>query len=406
MNSGTWSFEDALVGSEQNDQKNGSKALRLRNSGAVRMMFDVEGAKSVSLSHAVYGKDKPVTWELRASTDGGASWKAVGSPMKSSGTTLQATTIAVDSKKNIRFEIRKTDGTPNRLNIDDFSVQSDGHGSNNGSGASASQPANPQSTNSVPSSNSSSGDVSHPPTNSSNSIHLTMGIAADGDPSDDYILERKQYALSYNKDKHVPNWVSSNLNASYFGDVPRHQGQFMPDMTLPNNLYRVRHNDYTGSGYDRGHMVRSEERTATLEDNESTFFTTNLLPQTHDMNAGPWLRLEEECQHLSQRENKELYIICGGIYAKNFPTIGKGKVAVPEKCFKIVVVLNRGQGLKDVNANTRVIAVMMPNITGIIHEGWQQYVTTVDDIERATGYDFLNALPTDVQKAIESRVGK
>ena len=72
-----------------------------------------------------------------------------------------------------------------------------------------------------------------------------------------------------------------------------------PDDMLPAGWYRVQDHDYAGSGYDRGHMVRSEERTRSPEDNKTTFYLTNVLPQTHELNAGPWLRLEDYCQDLA-----------------------------------------------------------------------------------------------------------
>lgn len=236
----------------------------------------------------------------------------------------------------------------------------------------------------------------------STSVHLSMGIPTDDDASDDHLVVKRQYALSYNQKLNDPNWVSWNLNATHFGSVPRFSGKFMPDESLPAGMYRVRHEDYSNSGYDRGHMVRSEERTATDEDNKATFFTVNLLPQYHDLNAGPWLRLEEYCQRLAQRESKELFIVAGGIFDRRPKTIGKG-VAVPRSTFKIVVVLDRGKNLESVTKQTRVIAVDMPNEQGIMSEGWAKYRTTVDAIEKATGYDFLTDVPSDVQSAIESR---
>lgn len=235
------------------------------------------------------------------------------------------------------------------------------------------------------------------------SIHLTLGVPKDADPSDDYLLVRKQYALSYNKNLNDPNWVSWNTDAGSFGDAPRFKGGFMPDEELPAGMYRVRHDDYTNSGFDRGHMVRSEERTKNDDDNKSTFFTTNILPQYHDMNAGPWLRLEDYVQKLAQRDKKELFIVAGGIFDKKPPTIGKG-VAVPKSCFKIVTVLDRGGSLADVNDKTRVIAVIVPNEKGIISNDWGQYRTTVDKIEEATGYDFSPDVPEAIQKVLESKI--
>lgn len=236
-------------------------------------------------------------------------------------------------------------------------------------------------------------------------VHIAMGLPTDNTPADDYILKRAQYILSYNNNKHNPNWVSWNLSDYWYGDAERHKGQFMPDPDLPKELYRVVHRDYTNSGFDRGHMCRSEERTRNDEDNTTTFYTTNLLPQYHELNAGPWLRLEDMCQTLCKRYKKELYVIAGPIYSKDMGTIGNG-VAVPSECFKIIVVLEKGQSVKDVTENTRIIAVRMPNSRDIEQSQWRNYETTVRDIEKATGYNFLSNLPQALQDKIENNKDK
>lgn len=234
-----------------------------------------------------------------------------------------------------------------------------------------------------------------------------MGVPTDDSPDDDYLMRKPQYALSYNSVRNIPNWVSWELNEGWFGSVPRHKGKFLEDRDLPQDFKRANHDDYTGSGYDRGHMVRSEERTRTNEDNRSTFLMTNILPQYHDLNAGPWLRLEEHCEKLAKREGRELFVMAGGVFPpgkRATDTIGKG-VAVPKSFFKIIVILDKGQGPKDVQSSTPVIAVIMPNKTDIIDEGWEKYRSSVDEIEKRTGYEFLSALPETVQRAIEARTG-
>lgn len=233
------------------------------------------------------------------------------------------------------------------------------------------------------------------------SIHLELGIPRDNDTTDDYIIIRPQYALSYNKNKNIANWVAWELNALWFGDVPRYSGNFITDTTLPIGFYRVKHSDYTNSGYDRGHLVMSEERTATEEDNKATFILSNILPQRPDLNRGVWLDLENYCNDLCLDSNKELFIYAGGIFHTN-NTIGAG-VAVPDSCFKIIVILDRGQKLKDVNVNTQVIAVVMPNIDGVMNDTWDKYNTTIRRIENSTGYDFLNNISKSVQDIIEVR---
>ncbi|MBW4422250.1 MAG: DNA/RNA non-specific endonuclease [Myxacorys californica WJT36-NPBG1] len=65
------------------------------------------------------------------------------------------------------------------------------------------------------------------------SIHLVMGTPspATGDPAnqDDYLLIRRQYALSYNNDERIANWVSWQLNQSWLGSVDRCSSDPMED---------------------------------------------------------------------------------------------------------------------------------------------------------------------------------
>lgn len=235
--------------------------------------------------------------------------------------------------------------------------------------------------------------------------NVEFGTPTDADASDDYIISRPQYTLSYNRNRNDPNWVSWNLNASQFGGSGRCDC-FSADPALPPDYYHVVTSDYTGSGYDRGHMTPSDERSASAADNMVTFYMTNMLPQYHNLNAGPWEDLELYSKTLVTTQNKELYIISGGIFPASPQTLNNaGKVQIPTSTWKIIVVLNAGQGLADVHStrDLQVIAVNMPDsLTVPMSAPWQNYTTTVDAIEAATGYNFLSALPDSIQKIVES----
>jgi endonuclease G len=246
-------------------------------------------------------------------------------------------------------------------------------------------------------------EAPRPPPADVASIHLALGTPTRADAAEEQLIIRPQYALAYNRARLGASWVSWQHDAAYLGGEHRHQGRFLADESLPAGWYRVQHEDYSGSGYDRGHMVRSEERSRSRADNDATFLLTNVLPQRHDLNAGPWLRLEEYCHTLAQREQRELYLTAGPIYGAEPPKIGHG-ISVPEAFYKIVVVLARGQGAEDVRETTRVIAVIMPNAEGILGSPWGKYRTHVAEIERRTGYRFLGRVPEDVRRALSSRV--
>lgn len=234
------------------------------------------------------------------------------------------------------------------------------------------------------------------------SVHLTLGNPSNANITDpnNYLMEKPQYALSYNSSKGIPNWVSWQLNQSWLGTVDR-SNDFRPDTTLPTGWYQVRPSDYTSSGYDRGHMTPSGDRTRTREDNSATFVMTNMIPQAPENNREVWRELEEYSRELVS-QGKELYIIAGGVGSKGML---KGKVTVPQQTWKVIAVLDRpGEGVSGVSANTRAIAVMMPNSNEVANTNWTDYLVSVDAVEAATGYDFFSNVDPTIQAAIESRV--
>lgn len=234
--------------------------------------------------------------------------------------------------------------------------------------------------------------------------HVEFGTPKDGNSSNDLILSRRTYTASHNCVEGGPNWVSWNLNKTHFGDAAR-SSTFFTDTSLPSGCYRVTSSDYTNSGYSRGHMVRSEERTWSSADNDQTFLMTNILPQYQDLNGGPWYKFEQYLQDLAQNQNKEIYVIAGA--TGNRGTLnGAGKVVIPTYFYKIAVIMPYGQGLANVTSNSsiQVIAVDMPNVTGIASRPWTDYKTTVDRLEGFSGYNFLDKLPDAIENYWESRV--
>jgi endonuclease G len=213
-------------------------------------------------------------------------------------------------------------------------------------------------------------------------------------------MEKQQYALSYNNSRGTPNWVSWQLNRSWLGNAQR-QNDFRPDSELPTSWYHARPSDYSNSGYDKGHMAPSADRTKNQADNSATFLLTNIIPQAPDNNQGPWADLEDYCRELVS-QGKELYIIAGPFGKSS--AIAEGKITVPTKTWKVIVVLDPGRGISGVSANTRVIAVEMPNTPGIRGTDWRNYRVSIDKVEATTRYDFLSNVPTTIQKVIESQI--
>ena len=239
----------------------------------------------------------------------------------------------------------------------------------------------------------------HPP-----DVHLTMGnpshAVADLQQSDNYLMEKPSFALSYNSDKGTPNWVSWHLEDAWTGNLPR-TDTFRADPAVSPDWYRVQATDYAGSGFDRGQMTPNDDRNnaASIPLNQETFLMSNMVPQAQG-NQVPWAGFESYLRTLLP--DNEIYIVAGPAGAAT--TIANGHVTIPAYTWKVALVLPAGENdLSRVTAATRTIAVIIPNVNGI-DQDWHSYLTTVDAVEALTGYDFFANVPDNVENAIEAGV--
>lgn len=233
-------------------------------------------------------------------------------------------------------------------------------------------------------------------------VKLVLGnpssAVADTNTPENYLVIHSGFILSYNKARGSANWVTWHLSASDISTAER-TNAFAPDTTLPRDWW-IKPSDLSLKGYDRGHLCPSEERTDTEENNRETFLMSNMIPQTIRLNRGSWKSLEGYIQKTIPKTNSEAYIYAGCYGDKGRI---KDKITIPTNCYKIAVILPEGNNdLRRITKDTRVIAVDMPNETDN-KSGWKNYITTVDEIESKTGYDFLSTLPDSIQSIIESK---
>lgn len=235
--------------------------------------------------------------------------------------------------------------------------------------------------------------------------HLLLGNPsnATADNPNNLLIERPQYALSYNRDRGIANWASWQLSADWLGSVER-QDDFRQDGGLPAGVYQVTPNDYQGSGFDRGHIVPSGDRTRSEQDNSATFLMTNIQPQSPQNNRGLWRELEEYTRDLVYQLDYRLVVIAGG-YGE-LDDLANGRITIPSRLWKIVAVLDHSNpGEVRLDSAYPILAIDVPN-QDTPSTDWQTYRTTVDRIELATGYDFFAQLPVPLQEELESSLGR
>jgi len=244
--------------------------------------------------------------------------------------------------------------------------------------------------------------------------HLLLGnpsnAAPDTNQPDNYLMVKPQYVLSYNCAKGEANWVSWHLDASWLGSAQR-QDNYRFDPAVPAGCYQVQGSDYSGSGFDRGHVVPSADRTSSVADNSATFLMTNFLPQAPANNQGPWEELESYLRTLISQGN-EIHIIAGGAGQGGVgsngaaSTVAGGRVVVPAVTWKIAVVLPTGTNdLERISKSTRIIAVIMPNRQDIgINTPWRNFRTNVKQIEAITGLTFFTNVRPQMRQILKKKL--
>ena len=212
--------------------------------------------------------------------------------------------------------------------------------------------------------------------------NITIGM-------EETILVRNSYTVSYNKDTKIPNWVAWHLTAEHTDGNVKRFGGFIEDENVPKP--RATNDDYRRSGWSHGHMCPAGDNkwdeTAMRESN----LLTNICPQHATLNSGLWNRIEQDCRRWAKKHG-EVYIVCGPILLnREHETIGVNKVVVPEAFFKVILCL---QG------EPKAIGFVVKNNTGAKKK--DQYVNTVDEVERITGYDFFPSLPDSIEDKVEA----
>ena len=209
-----------------------------------------------------------------------------------------------------------------------------------------------------------------------------------------YLIQRTQYAMDYSDTTHQANWVSWSYTSTDTGSTSR-QDSYREDTSLPAGFTRIGSATF-GAGLDRGHMCPSADRTTSVADNDATFLMSNMIPQTSQNNQGLWATFETYCRNLASG-GSEVLITCGpGDFGTT--SISNG-MKLPGSVWKVVVVAPSGTALASskVTPACRVIAIKTPN-TASVGSSWASYITTVEEIEAATGYTFFSSLPTSVAR--------
>jgi endonuclease G len=231
-------------------------------------------------------------------------------------------------------------------------------------------------------------------------------------PKSDVYLSRKQFVIYYNVKAKIPAWTAWQVVDTDLGEQLR-SNRFRGDDIL-NNYLRVKErtegvsaDDYGNTCFDRGHQAASADRSNSQEDNEATYYMSNMAPQTAFLNERIWAGLEKHTRKLVEEKGNKIQVYAGPIMKDGREGIGPNKdIQVAEAFFKVLAIYPNKAAKKP----TSYIAVIMPNATsngldpvankqvtckeqdkggtGSLSVEWESYQVKLKDIEQKAGISF------------------
>jgi endonuclease G, mitochondrial len=233
-------------------------------------------------------------------------------------------------------------------------------------------------------------------------------LTAAGLPSNEHpgnILWHSAYALEYDEAFEQARWVAHIIPPDVLSGVVLRTNDFRPDSLIKTGsaveadyfLKQLQTDStfkYDAFGYDRGHLAPSADFRWSAKALSESYLYSNMSPQLGAFNREAWASVEDHVRgYLYSNPTSQLYVVTGPVLHTGLPKIERGvnKVSIPEYYWKVALDPAKKKG----------IGFIMPNkkIPGAI----ENYMVTIDSVERYTGYDFFSNLPKGIQNDTENQ---
>lgn len=207
------------------------------------------------------------------------------------------------------------------------------------------------------------------------------------------VLSNRGYAVGYYEAKANPAWVAYRVpDMPTISASPKRPDRFEIDARTAS---RVSPEDYSGSGYDRGHLAPNFAIATRFGETaqQETFLMSNITPQLHSLNAGLWKQLEMKIATSYPARYGEVWVFAGPIFGTE-PKQLRGGVHVPEAFFMIIV--------DEQDDKLRTLSVIVPQDIPADAQ-WSSYLTTVAEVERRSRLDFFRELDDAAEIQVEQQ---
>ena len=202
--------------------------------------------------------------------------------------------------------------------------------------------------------------------------HVWQGAPVKAEGNNQYLC-RIGYAVNYNYNTKVAHYVVEHVTVDHLVKNAPRKDDFREDLEVPAQ-HRQTLADYTGMGFDRGHVAPAADMTFDAQAMSESFYLTNMMPQVPGNNRGIWKYLEENVRYWAQVKG-EVYVITGALF-EGQPKM-MNKVAIPSHVYKIVIDPKTGKQIAYLFINEKLDPKLIDN-----------YSVSVELIEQKTGINF------------------
>lgn len=150
-------------------------------------------------------------------------------------------------------------------------------------------------------------------------------------------LQKPRFLVYYNIDKNAPALVLWSLSGSDLGRNKRPTSQtFLVDPECPRP--RAKSSDFTRSGYQRGHMCPSADRSNSVQLMRATFIMSNVAPMSPVLNMQGFAQSEEVSRDIA-RKGYRCMMIAGSIFGSDsIKCLVHSAVSIPDSFFRACIV--------------------------------------------------------------------
>lgn len=145
------------------------------------------------------------------------------------------------------------------------------------------------------------------------------------------------FAVMYSGVSRTPLWSAEYLDRKRLQQAKEidREDSFHEESRLPKSM-RAKLSDYSGSGYDRGHLAPNGNM-ANRSQQYDSFSLANIAPQSPRNNRYIWRNIESATRYLSQQYG-EVYTITGVAFTSKKTKQLADRVLVPSHFFKAVYI--------------------------------------------------------------------